>query len=240
MDKQVKLLRELDDIDEILSDLKEGIDGESLESETYKLMVSLYTQRRQAFLNELTTIDVPEKGAVYIMFGSFNPPTMSHEFSIDYLTKTAKSAGADTFVFVSSQENSKNHPLPYGKKVQYLREFFPSVKIYDSPTMKSVFDALHVVKEFEYSTVNLFVRDEKEMKMAEKIKQRLPSLPITQFDIILIPQMVGGIADMAMRKFATKNDFESFRKNLPSRATEQDAVYLFDSVRKFSVDLLAI
>lgn len=239
MDRQEQLLRELDDVDDILRDLREGIAGESLESETYKLMVTLYTQRRQAYLNELTAVKAPQKGAAYIMFGGFNPPTVAHEQAIQYMIQTAGSVGADAFVFASSQENNRNNPVGYDDKLKFLSRFFPDARVHTGKRMQSVFDALHVIKGLEYTTVNLFVRDDKEMKMAVKIKQRVDTLPVANFDVIVVPEKVS-VTDVAMRRFAAKNDFASFRKNLPTKADDNDAMQLFDSVRNFSVGSPAI
>ena len=59
-------------------------------------------------------------------FGRFNPPTIGHEKLIDKVASEAKSvAGAPYYIFASHSENPKKDPLPYTKKVAYMKKMFP-------------------------------------------------------------------------------------------------------------------
>ena len=59
-------------------------------------------------------------------FGRFNPPTTGHEKLLDAVAKQAKkNAGAPYYVFASHSENPKKDPLPYAKKVAYMKKMFP-------------------------------------------------------------------------------------------------------------------
>ena len=58
-------------------------------------------------------------------FGRFNPPTIGHEKLLDALAKQAKKNVAPYYVFVSHSENQKKDPLPYTKKVAYMKKMFP-------------------------------------------------------------------------------------------------------------------
>ena len=59
-------------------------------------------------------------------FGRFNPPTTGHEKLLDKLkAETGKNPGAPYYVFASHSENVKKDPLPYTKKVAYMKKMFP-------------------------------------------------------------------------------------------------------------------
>ena len=58
-------------------------------------------------------------------FGRFNPPTTGHGKLLDALAKQAKKNGAPYYVFASHSENAKKDPLPYVKKVAYMKKMFP-------------------------------------------------------------------------------------------------------------------
>ena len=60
-------------------------------------------------------------------FGRFNPPTIGHEKLLDKVGAVAKSnPGAPYYVFASHSENAKKDPLPYAKKVAYMKKMFPN------------------------------------------------------------------------------------------------------------------
>ena len=59
-------------------------------------------------------------------FGRFNPPTTGHEKLLDAVAAQAKkNVGAPYYVFASHSENAKKDPLPYAKKVAYMKKMFP-------------------------------------------------------------------------------------------------------------------
>src|SRR6056300_471416 len=59
-------------------------------------------------------------------FGRFNPPTTGHEKLIDALAREqGKNAGSKMYVYPSKSQNAKKDPLPYAKKVAYMKKMFP-------------------------------------------------------------------------------------------------------------------
>ena len=60
-------------------------------------------------------------------FGRFNPPTTGNEKLLEAVaTQAKKNPGAPYYVFASHSENAKKDPLPYAKKVAYMKKMFPS------------------------------------------------------------------------------------------------------------------
>jgi len=59
-------------------------------------------------------------------FGRFNPPTTGHEKLMEAVAGQAKkNVGAPYYIYASHSENVKKDPLPYSKKVAYMKKMFP-------------------------------------------------------------------------------------------------------------------
>ena len=58
-------------------------------------------------------------------FGRFNPPTTGHEKLMEAVAKQAKKNSAPYYIFASHSENAKKDPLPYAKKLAYMKKMFP-------------------------------------------------------------------------------------------------------------------
>ena len=58
-------------------------------------------------------------------FGRFNPPTTGHEKLIEAVAKQqSKNAGSKMYVYPSKSQDAKKNPLPYAKKIAYMRKMF--------------------------------------------------------------------------------------------------------------------
>ena len=57
-------------------------------------------------------------------FGRFNPPTIGHEKLIKVVANTATKEKGYYFVFMSHSQDAKKNPLPYAKKIAYMRKMF--------------------------------------------------------------------------------------------------------------------
>lgn len=62
---------------------------------------------------------------VLLSFGRFNPPTAGHEKLVKKVLAMADAIGADSNIFVSPSQNSKQDPLDCATKISFLREIFP-------------------------------------------------------------------------------------------------------------------
>ena len=62
-------------------------------------------------------------------FGRFNPPTTGHEKVMEALAaEQKKNAGSMMYVYASQSQNAKKDPLPYAKKIAYMKKMFPKYK----------------------------------------------------------------------------------------------------------------
>ena len=176
-------------------------------------------------------------------FGRFNPPTTGHEKLLDAVAKQAKkNAGAPYYVFASHSENPKKDPLPYAKKVAYMKKMFPKHS-------RSIFvDKARQVFEIAVTLHN---------KGHKSIVMVVGSDRVTEFDTLLNKyngvegrhgyygfdnievvsagerdpdaEGVTGMSASKMRAAAAEGDAVSFAKGVPRGYDSKD---LFNTVRK--------
>jgi len=177
-------------------------------------------------------------------FGRFNPPTTGHEKLLDAVAKQAKkNAGAPYYVFASHSENPKKDPLPYAKKVAYMKKMFPKHS-------RSIFvDKARQVFEIAVTLHN---------KGHKSIVMVVGSDRVTEFDTLLNKyngvegrhgyygfdnievvsagerdpdaEGVTGMSASKMRAAASGDDYDSFKNGLPK--TFSQGMSLFKDVRK--------
>lgn len=171
------------------------------------------------------------KSAVFT-FGRMNPPTSGHEVLIRSLLSHSKSNNAQPLVFLSKSEDSKKNPLPYSTKVQFVRKFFPEVQVVDSPLIKSPLDVYRWLSNEGYQEVYFLAggdRVSKYQELADRNKTRFSvSELINAGDRDPDADDATGMSASKMRGFVKVGDYSAFRKGLPSKATEQDALRLYN------------
>jgi len=184
-----------------------------------------------------------EKHAV-LAFGRMNPITTGHEKLVDAVKSVAKKVGGSPFVVISHSQDPKKNPLSAEQKLQFAKRFFTDVNIsasdksapnifaQASKLYKQGYKHLHVVggsdRVAEYKTI---------MNKYNGVKG---DHGFYEFKTITIhsagerdPDAEGttGMSGTKMREAAKNNDFDSFRKGVPSHATPGDAKKMFNAVR---------
>ena len=177
--------------------------------------------------------------SITVVFGRFNPPTTGHERLIRSAQKIAR--GGHLRIYPSRKQDKDKNPLDPIQKIEYMRKVFPEHKdnIIDNENIKTIFDVLVAAYQQGYSEINIVVgsdRREEFERITEKYNGNLYA-----FNTIKVlsagfrdPDMggVNGISASKMRKAATNNDFPSFRRGMPSIASDQYTRSIFDAVRE--------
>ena len=90
-----------------------------------------------------------------VAFGRFNPPTIGHEKLLNAV-KDASESG-DFKIYVSQSQDKLKNPLPYGEKVEYMKEMFPDYDrlIIKDNNIKTIFDILTKAYEEGYTKFKL-------------------------------------------------------------------------------------
>ena len=175
---------------------------------------------------------------VSFTFGRFNPPTTGHE----KLIKALAAQGGTIMVFPSQTQDPKKNPLPFPKKVAYMRKMFPRyAKNIIVSKARQVFEISNILYDQGYTDVTMVVGSDrvKEFEtLLNKYNGKKGTHGFYDFNSIKVVSAgdrdpdaddVSGMSASKMRAAAGENDYDSFKKGLPSGFKQGEK--LFKDVR---------
>ena len=173
-----------------------------------------------------------------LAFGRFNPPTIGHEKLLQAAQKA--SAGGDLKIYPSRTQDNKKNPLDPDMKVSYMRKMFPDFEeqIINDPEMRSIFDVLLAANEEGYKNINIVVGADRQGEF-ENLAQKYNG-ELYDFDLIRTisagpreedAKGIEGVSASKQRKAVVDDDYKSFKKGLPKKIKDGDAMALFNAVR---------
>ena len=177
-------------------------------------------------------------------FGRFNPPTTGHEKLLDKVASVAKAnPGAPYYVFASHSENPKKDPLPYSKKVAYMKKMFPKhARNIIVDKARNVFEIAVSLHNKGHKAIVMVVGSDRVSEF-ESLLNKYNGVEARHgfygFDNIEVvsagerdpdAEGVTGMSASKMRAAASANDFEQFKLGLPKGFGQGDK--LFKDVRK--------
>ena len=179
------------------------------------------------------------KGTLTVAFGRFNPPTTGHEKLLD--TVASNSDENDYIIVPSRSQDKKKNPLDADTKVSIMKQMYPkhSEKIVNDTQNRTIFDVLKKAHMDGYANVRIVGGGDRVAEF-EKLSSNYNG-KLYQFDNVEVrsagdrdPDSEGteGMSASKQRKAAAENDFESFRKGVPSSMDDKAAKMLFNTLRK--------
>ena len=179
------------------------------------------------------------KGTLTVAFGRFNPPTTGHEKLLD--TVASNSDEGDYIIVPSRSQDKKKNPLDADTKVSIMRQMYPkhSERIVNDAQNRTIFDVLKKAHMDGYTNVRIIGGGDRVAEF-EKLSSNYNG-KLYQFDNVEVrsagdrdPDAEGteGMSASKQRKAAAENDFESFRKGVPSSMDDKAAKMLFNTLRK--------
>ena len=163
--------------------------------------------------------ELPSKSVV-VTYGRFNPPSTGHELLIKVVRKLAKQRKADHIVFVSAHQDKKN-PLEISKKIQYLEAMFPGTKFIAA---KEDIDCIGSLNKYKNATV---VTSSDSASAYRKLMKR------GNFETVDVVEAMSKDPDSDDRatKLASKGNYTSFKKVLPTTVRDIDGKRLMNDIR---------
>jgi uncharacterized protein YbgA (DUF1722 family) len=172
-----------------------------------------------------------------VAFGRFNPPTVGHEKLLSAAKKASQ--GGDLKIYPSRTQDPKKNPLDPDMKVSFMKKMFPDFdeNIVNDDEMRSIFNVLQTA-DGEYKNVTIIVGSDRQSEfesLATKYNGELYN-----FDNIRVvsagvrdadAEGVEGMSASKMRKAVVDDDFEAFKRGVPSSVKDADAQALYDAVR---------
>ena len=188
---------------------------------------------------EEETSDKELSDALTVVFGRFNPPTAGHEKLLTQAKATA--AGGDLKIYPSRTQDDKKNPIDVDMKVSYMRKMFKNFKdeIVNDSEMSTIFNVLIAASEEGYKNVNIVVGADRQSEF-ESLATKYNG-DLYNFDDIRVVSAgprddsmdtIEGISASKQRKAVVDDDFEAFKKGVPSGMTDSDTQALFDAVRQ--------
>ena len=173
-----------------------------------------------------------------VAFGRFNPPTIGHGKLLAAAKKAAQ--GEDMKIYPSRSQDAKKNPLDPDMKVSFMKKMFPDYaeNIINDDEMKSIFNVLTAADEGGYRNVNIIVGSDRQSEF-ENLATKYNG-DLYNFDNIRVisagvrdadAEGVEGMSASKMRKAVADDDFEAFKRGVPSSVKDADAQALYDAVR---------
>src|SRR6056300_672376 len=177
-------------------------------------------------------------------FGRFNPPTTGHEKLLEAVaTEAKKNPGAPYYVFASHSENPKKDPLPYAKKVAYMKKMFPKHSrniVVDKA--RNVFEIAVSLHNKGHKAIVMVVGSDRVdefnslLNKYNGVEARHGYYGFDNIEVVSAGERdpdaegVTGMSASKMRAAASANDFDQFKLGLPRGFADGDK--LFKDVRK--------
>jgi len=180
-----------------------------------------------------------EGETVTLVFGRFNPPTIGHEKLLDGAAQVA--GGDDMRIYPSRSVDPKKNPLETDQKTELMKKMFPdhADSIINDESIKTIFDALKLANSDGFSNVKIVVGSDRVSEfdnLAQKYNGDL--YDFEEIETISAGERdednegVAGMSASKMRKAATENDFEAFRKGVPDILDDSAVKTMMTTVRK--------
>ena len=173
-----------------------------------------------------------------VVFGRFNPPTKGHEKLLQQAEKAA--AGGDLKIYPSRTQDNKKNPIDPDMKVSYMRKMFPQYEeqIINDPEMRSIFNVLITAAEEGYTGINIVVGADR-LGEFENLATKYNGDLYNFKEIKTISagprdddaEGVEGVSSSKQRKAVMDDDYQAFKRGLPSGMDDADGQALFDAVR---------
>jgi len=181
-----------------------------------------------------------------ITFGRFQGLHVGHEKLVNKVMSTAQEYGAPHEIIASASHDAKKNPLTIDQKMRHMKRAFPGANITaatkESPTLMHQVERINKQGHDHLIMVAGQGRAEEYEKLLNAYNgkhDRAARIPYKFKKITIVssgdrdPDADGveGASGSDQRKHVMNNDFDSFKKNLPSKMKDNHAKELFDDIR---------
>ena len=179
-------------------------------------------------------------------FGRFNPPTIGHEKLINAVAKQQKkNSGSKMYVYASQSNDPKKNPLPYAKKIAYMRKMFKKYakNIITAKPRTAIEVAVELHNKGHRAIVMVVGSDrvaefDRLLNEYNGVKSRHGYYGFDNIEVVSAGERdpdaegVEGMSASKMRAAAEKGDFDSFKTGIPNSMSDADKKKMYLDVRK--------
>lgn len=178
---------------------------------------------------------------VAVLFGRMNPPTKGHEENVNGLKDLAAKHNADHVVIASHSHDPKKNPLSPEDKLKHLKRAFPGTNVKvaskEQPTILHHAAALHRQGYTHLHVAGGGDRADEYKRLLHQYNGKEGKHGLYNFKKITVHstgERKAGVSGTDMRNHVKTNNYDEFKKNLPSHIQKNDkhARELFHDTRK--------
>ena len=182
---------------------------------------------------------VEETKLVTFAFGRFNPPTIGHEKLFEAVKKLSR--GGVYRIYASKSVDKKKNPLIFKDKIKFMRKMFPkhARNIMADADVRTVFDIVVKLYDQGFTKVQMVAGSDR-VKEFETLINKYNGVKgrhgFYEFEGVVkvlsagernpVSEGVSGMSASKMRDAASKDDFNTFKKGVPSSYRNADDLYL--------------
>ena len=180
-------------------------------------------------------------------FGRFNPPTIGHEKLVNAVAKQqSKNSGSKMYVYASQSNDPKKNPLPYAKKIAYMRKMFKkhSKNIITGKPRTAIEVAVELYNK-GHKAIVMVVGSDRVTEFRELLEEyngvegkRHGYYGFDNIEVVSAGERdpdaegVEGMSASKMRAAAEKGDFDSFKTGIPNTMSDDDKKKMYLDVRR--------
>jgi len=224
--------------------LRTSIDGRSTKGEGFVSVLNNQPTKivdraefsRQNFLRQPAR-DAKLRTKV-VTFARMNPPTIGHEKLIGKIKELSLAHDAKHVVFLSASHDGRDNPLTPPVKLSHLEKLFPDTCFHlESNRLFWLQQLFNVRREGVEHLIVVAGSDRAEQyeELLERYNGRDEYFYFKKITVVCAGDRTiaaAGASATKMREWAASGDFNSFRSNLPSTASDEYAEEIYLDVRK--------
>lgn len=179
----------------------------------------------------LFELEQDESNTVFFVFINANPPTFGYTRALNYLREISKSS--DSIAFINPVQDDLRSPLYFDENIVFANKIFKRTTFDRSGKIQNPIQALKVLSE-KYSKIYFLTRDANKEDF-DRMHVYAQQWGVDEFEIIGMgdserPLPTGTSKEASLRS-VLDNDFEAFKKTIPSNDTSLVSE-LFIALRK--------
>ena len=174
-------------------------------------------------------------------FGRFNPPTTGHHLLANKVKAEAKKRSADYKIYGSSSQDKNKNPLSATDKYRFMKKILKGFNVSVDRNAKTPFVVLQKLSDEGYDEVTMVVGADRVSEFKKQISRYVgpdKDFKFSKFEVVSAGERdpdaegVVGMSASKMRAAAKEGNFTAFRLGIPKHVSKNDAMGLFNAVRK--------
>jgi len=181
--------------------------------------------------------ELNSNNTIVMAFGRMNPPTSGHQILIEMVKKIAKQYKSDHVIYLSKSQDKKKNPLSLEQKLYYANKMFPNTNFVGAGGNQRTFMEVAAYLNKDYKNLIMIGGSDRVKSFQDTLnKYNGKDYDYDSIKVLSAGERdpdsddVSGMSASKLREFASKNDFNNFKKGIPN-LLDNDIKKLLNEVR---------